>query len=197
MAETPSQRIQKRRSAKVCRPRVAEEPAQPKRVLPLSLQTAIEEDPRFRITTRDGRQWIDPIAGTAVRIRTGATIQETARDFFMRNLEAWREHGVQEQDRLLETCWRYNVMGLLNSDKRRMTVFDKHSGFWLNPFTGVVEESVTRDQGKITAATVKAMASVLAACRQAQTGALLSKDAIRKLKVKLGYEDPFRMPTPV
>ncbi|TVR42885.1 MAG: hypothetical protein EA402_10555 [Planctomycetota bacterium] len=161
------------------------------RVLPLKLTEAIEKDPAFRITSRDGRFWIDPVAGTALPI-DGDDLSNVAKAFFRQHLELWRQHGSMELHEVIERRWRRDILSLLEHDKRRMTIFSRlpaSEGQWINPYTGEVEPSVSRDNGQVTANTVKAMAKVLTTCRRAETGELLSREALRLIKIQHGYQD--------
>lgn len=159
------------------------------RVLPLSLTEAIEKAPEFRVVTRDGSAWVNPITGSAVPL-AGNSVQQVAKGACRAHLPQWREKGSLSLPEVLERRWRIDVLSLLKSEKRRMTIFSRHNGQWLNPFSGNLEADVTRDDGKITANTVKAMAIALSRCHFAERGELLSREDLRDLKIKHGYKDP-------
>lgn len=161
-------------------------------VLPLKLTEALEKDPCFKVLSRDGRHWIEPIHGQAVPLND-ETVERVAKHWLLDHLSEWRAAGCIDLHELIEHRWRFEVLCLLKSDKRRMTIFSRlpeSDGQWLNPFIGVIEPSVTRDHGQITALTVKTMAAALARCPQANHGELLSREALRSIKIRLGYQDP-------
>jgi hypothetical protein len=192
MVEPSSQRIERKGSGRVSKPRTTETIIR-RRVLPLALQTAIEQDPVYSIYTCDGRSWIEPLTGTAQPTPPGEQTQDQVRSFFITHLDRWRSDGVMPMETLQEIRWRHDVLLLLKSHKRRMTIFHKTSGLWLNPFSGVIEPDVSRDAGKITAVTVRAMAVALARCPAAQHGKVLPVAEIQKLLGSLGYGEDMEL----
>ena len=160
-------------------------------ILPLALSEALERNPAFRVITLDGKCWIDPIVGSAVPLDND--LQQVAKAWLLQHLSGWREHGVMDLHDVTERRWRHDVLALLKSDKRRMTIFSRlpaSEGQWLNPYSGCIEADVSRDNGQITALTVRAMAKALARCSHASTGSILSRENLRQIKMSLGYKDP-------
>jgi serine phosphatase RsbU (regulator of sigma subunit) len=142
--------------------------AQQARTLPPELAHRIEVDPLFQVMTLDHQHWIDPYTGRAVPASLGRV--RAAHEYLLEN-DLWREHEPLPMSRLDYERWRHDLVKLIPLEPR-LRLFDR-DGAWLNPYTGEFVHGVTRDEGKLTAHTVAAMARNLCASPAARGGRLL------------------------
>ena len=132
-----------------------------KRPLPPELLRRIDIDPLFQIMTGD-QQWIDPFSGQALPATQGR--QEVARQHLVES-GSWRDREAMPRTQLDIIRWRIDLMRLLPVEPR-LRIFGR-DGRWLNPFNGEMVGDIVREDGKITAHTITAMAGVLCHCSEA------------------------------
>jgi hypothetical protein len=125
-------------------------------------------DPRFRVVSLDGAVWFCPVTGADVPLQ--GDWRQTALEYYRVNAELLERENLSAE-RILWYRWRYDLQNALRSDPR-LSLFDP-DGYWLNPFSGVVEESVQREGRRVTPSLIDAMAEVLVGNDAARRGALL------------------------
>jgi serine phosphatase RsbU (regulator of sigma subunit) len=152
-----------------------------RRPLPPELLKRIDTDPLFAVMTGD-QQWINPFTGEPVNAATNGRA-ETARAHLVENT-SWRDKEVLPRMQLEVVRWRIDLMRLLPVEPR-LRIFGR-DGRWLNPFTGDLVSDIVREEGKITAHTITAMARVLCSCPEAMSGRLLDSQTLSAKIQQLG-----------
>ncbi len=142
-----------------------------------ALRARLLNDPAFQVLTVDRRSWIDPYTGMLVPIAGGW--QAAARDH-LEITRAWERPGdTLPLEALERQRWTQFVKDHIRADERLR--YFKPDGAWLNPFTAVWEKDVGLDNGKVTAATLAAIADRLRHCPQAAAGQMLAKAQLEAL----------------
>jgi serine phosphatase RsbU (regulator of sigma subunit) len=141
------------------------------------LRARLLHDPAFQVLSVDRRSWIDPFTGLLVPI-AGAW-QAAARDH-LEITRAWeRRDEPMSLEKLERQRWSQFVREHIRGDERLR--YFKPEGGWLNPFTAVWEDGMALEEGRLTAATVAAIAERLRKCPQAAGGQMLAKSQLESL----------------
>lgn len=151
-----------------------------RRPLPPELLKRIDTDPLFAVMTGD-QQWINPFTGEPVPANQGRA--ESARQHLLDNT-TWRDKEPLPRMQLEVVRWRIDLMRLLPVEPR-LRIFGR-DGRWLNPFNGELVSDIVREEGKITAHTITAMARVLCSCPEAMSGRLLDSQTLSAKIQQLG-----------
>ncbi len=151
-----------------------------RRPLTTDILRRLETDPAFMVMTGDNH-WIDPYTGQSVPAAQGRL--EAARAHLM-DSGSWRDRDPLPRMQLEIVRWRIDLMRLLPSEPR-LRIFGR-DGRWLNPFNGELVADIVREDGKITATTITAMARVLCTCPPAASGRLLDSQSLASKVQALG-----------
>jgi serine phosphatase RsbU (regulator of sigma subunit) len=143
-----------------------------RRPLPPDILRRLETDPLFQVMTGD-QQWIDPFTGQAISATQGRA--EASRQHLLES-GSWRDKEPLPRMQLEVIRWRIDLMRLLPVEPR-LRIFGR-DGRWLNPFNGELVSDIVREEGKITAHTITAMARVLCSCAEAMSGRLLDSQTL-------------------
>jgi hypothetical protein len=117
----------------------------------------LAHDPLFNVLTFDGGGWIDPFTGAVIRARE--SVRKAAKRHLLKN-RPWMKFGLRSYQELLVTRWAHHLQRVVEADSH-LRIFRK-DGAWLNAYTGAWEPEVPLENGKVTFATIQAMATVLA-----------------------------------
>jgi serine phosphatase RsbU (regulator of sigma subunit) len=165
-------------------------PRPQRRPLPQEVLLRLDSDPLYQVMTSDQQYWIDPYTAQPIPASLGRI--PAAKEYLMESA-VWREKEPLPRVSLDITKWRMDLVRLLPIEPR-LRIFGKEGKGWMNPFTGDLVPNIVRDDGKITARTVNAMAQHLATCPQA-TGKPLDNQALLQRMQALGIAPPQAKPT--
>jgi serine phosphatase RsbU (regulator of sigma subunit) len=118
----------------------------------------LAQDPLFNVWTVDQNGWIDPFTGAVIKSTKNAI--KLAKRHLLQN-RPWMKFGLRTMPELQVIRWTHHLQRWVEPDGR-LRIF-RRDGLWLNPYSGEWEKSVPLENGKVTYATVEAMARVLAA----------------------------------
>lgn len=117
----------------------------------------LAEDPLFQVLSFDFLSWICPFTGRI--ISAPISWQEEATTHLM-NIKAWTRTSILSLTHLHGLRWVLHLQEEMRED-RRLRYF-KSDGWWINPATGTVSDTVRREDNNITIEVVRAMAAELA-----------------------------------
>lgn len=137
-----------------------------RRPLPQEILAHLETDPLYQVMTSDLQFWIDPYTAQPIPASLGRI--PAAKEYLMESA-VWRDKTPLPRETLEVTKWRLDLVRLLPIEPR-LRIFGKDGKGWLNPFTGDLIPSISRDEGKVTVKTVTIIAQHLATCPQALQG---------------------------
>jgi hypothetical protein len=142
----------------------------------------------------DGQTWIDPYLAQPVALPGGsATRVAVARDHLTAS-GAWKDQLPLPLPELLVARWQVDLARLVPIEPR-LRIFAKDGGGWLNPWTGALVPDVHRIDGRVTVATLAAMARHLTACPEAR-GPLLDQATLISRGQALGVIGQGRVADP-
>lgn len=137
----------------------------------------LDEDPVFNVWTVDQNGWIDPFTGAV--IKTGAKGGlKGAKRHLLKN-RPWMKFALRTMPEMRVIRWTHHLQRLVEHDGR-LRIFRK-DGNWLNPYDGRWIGGVPLENGKVTFATLEAMAKLLAATPDAERGDPLGTQDLAKL----------------
>ncbi|TVR08718.1 MAG: serine/threonine-protein phosphatase [Planctomycetota bacterium] len=116
-------------------------PARRRITLSPELLHLIDHDPRFAISTLDGR-WLNPYNGEALDAPQGLRV--AAIQHFMSNAD-WRERRPLGMGEVAVRKHYHDLLVLLAQDER-FRIRDRSQGCWVNPYTGNNETMVQLSQ---------------------------------------------------
>lgn len=134
------------------------------------------DSPHFTVVTLDGMQWIEPYSGRILKIQ--GTVPETVQAF-LKSDGVQRGQQLLSLETLMEIRWEYDVRRLLPTTAR-LRIFRPDGLAWLNPFSGILDNTVALVENRITGKTIRSMARSLALCRDADAGTMLSQQVLEE-----------------
>ncbi len=135
----------------------------------------LAKDQLFNVMTVDGGGWVDPFSGAVIRAREGGL--KTAKRHLLKN-RPWMKFALKSMPELLVIRWAHHLQRVVEPDSR-MRIFRK-DGAWLNPYSGTWEGDVPLENGKVTFATIQAMAVALARLPDSRDATPLDASELRR-----------------
>ncbi|MHC5067475.1 MAG: PP2C family protein-serine/threonine phosphatase [Planctomycetota bacterium] len=139
-----------------------------------NLSQRIVKDPAFAISTFDSEFWIDPYHGALVH---RIIIDQWGHQSYFRSQRHWIDRRPKSIAELHCIRWRYFLRQAIPAAPE-LRIFNFDNGSWLNPYTGMWDDTVSSSGIYIHEPTLTAMANALANAGALHPSLLMSERTI-------------------
>jgi len=136
----------------------------------------IENDETFRITSVDGRHWLEPFTGKRIRI-TGDLVSQVQDHY--RDHDYWRKLPLKAFPELCYWRWLHHLQEVIRNEPRLR--FFRGDGQWLNPYDGKWYDGIRRVENRVTSMTLHEMAKAVSMTNENRDPEMMDFNLLRQI----------------